>query len=148
MRILHYEDEKVEIGLENHAGGILVLSDTYYPGWKSYIDGIAVPILRANHVFRAVVVPAGAEQVVFSYQPDSFRNGMLISATTALLCLALVLGCRRLAFPQVIASAGDAGATLKVWAIQGGLIALLHALATQGPAWSAWAERVRLGLGS
>ncbi|MEE3259894.1 MAG: YfhO family protein, partial [Candidatus Latescibacterota bacterium] len=86
VRILRYEDEKVEIGLENHAGGILVLSDTYYPGWKSYIDGIAVPILRANHVFRAVVVPAGAEQVVFSYQPDSFRNGMLISAATALLC--------------------------------------------------------------
>lgn len=144
-RILRYEDEEVEIGLENHAGGILVLSDTYYPGWKSYVDGVEAPILRANHVFRAVVVPAGAQQVIFAYEPVSFRHGMLISATAAMLWLALVLGRRRMAFPQLVAPAGDAGATLKVWAIQGVLVALLHALATQGPAWSAWAERLRLG---
>ena len=55
--IVRYEDEEVAVALTDSVGGILVLSDTYYPGWRAFVDGVERPILRANHVFRAVEVP-------------------------------------------------------------------------------------------
>jgi len=42
----------------------------------------------------------------------------------------------------------DAGAQLKVQAVLGVLVFVLHAIATQGPLWSEWLERLRLGVGS
>ncbi len=67
-------------------GGLLVLADTHFPGWAAQIDSRPAPVLRANGVFRAVVVPAGARRVVFSYQPVSVRLGLYVSLlTTALL---------------------------------------------------------------
>ena len=146
--IVRYEDEEVAVALADSAGGILVLSDTYYPGWRAFVDGVERPILRANHVFRAVVVPAGAREVVFSYEPDSFRYGLLVSVAAAALLLGLAWGGRRLILPPVENMPVDAGAQLKVRAVLGVLVFALHAIATQGPLWSEWLERLRLGVGS
>ena len=146
--IVRYEDEEVAVDLTDSAGGILVLSDTYYPGWRAFVDGVERPILRANHVFRAVVVPAGAQEVVFSYEPDSFRYGLLVSVAAVALWLGLAWGGRRLILPPVQNMPADAGAQWKVRAVLGVLIVLIHAIATQGPLWSEWLERLRLGVGS
>ena len=147
-RIVRYEDEKVAVALADSAGGILVLSDTYYPGWRAFVDGVEHPILRANHVFRAVVVPAGAHEVVFSYEPDSFRYGLLISVAAVALWLGLAWGGRRLILPPVANMPTDAGAQWRVRAVLGGLVFVLHGIATQGLLWSEWLERLRLGVGS
>ena len=60
----------------------LVLSDSYYPGWEAEVDGVPVPIHRANMAFRAVVVPEGKHTVEFRYRPDSFYYGAGVSAFT------------------------------------------------------------------
>ena len=146
--IVRYDDEEVAVALTDSAGGILVLSDTYYPGWRAFVDGVERPILRANHVFRAVVVPAGAREVVFSYEPDSFRYGLLVSVAAVALWLGLAWGGRRLILPPVANMPTDAGARWKVRAVLGVLIVVIHAIATQGPLWSEWLERLRLGVGS
>lgn len=70
------------------SGGLLVLADTQFPGWHASIDNHPAPLLRANGVFRAVVVPARARRVVFSYQPVSVRLGLYISLLTTALLLA------------------------------------------------------------
>jgi hypothetical protein len=57
--------------------GFLLLLDTYIPGWKATVNGVATPILRADYTFRAVAVPAGKSTVRFVYEPMSFRVGML-----------------------------------------------------------------------
>lgn len=146
-KISRYEHEQVAVSLGKHDGGIVVLSDTYYPGWRAYVDGVESQIMRANHVFRAVVVPVGAREVVFVYEPASFRYGLLVSLTMALLWVAMVLASRRLVFPQITAMPSDVGSPLKVLAFQGALIALLHAWVTHEIAWSACLDRLRLGLG-
>ena len=63
--------------------GLLVLTDTYYPGWRATIDGKPVPLVHANYLFKAVPVAEGKHQVTFVYFPDSFRWG----AVLALSCL-------------------------------------------------------------
>ena len=86
-------------------GGLLVLADTYYPGWTATVDGRAQPILRANVMQRGVAVPPGAHRVVFEFRPESGRQGMLLTALGLVLlvgsALALVFWGRRAAHRPV-----------------------------------------------
>ena len=50
-------------------GGFLVLTDCFAPGWRARIDGRLVTIFPADVAFRMVVVPTGAHDVVFDYNP-------------------------------------------------------------------------------
>ncbi len=64
--------------------GYLVLSDTYYPGWRAYVDGERVDIERANYLFRAVRVGKGEHEVRFLYRPASFLCGLFLSLVASL----------------------------------------------------------------
>ncbi|MBM3264247.1 MAG: YfhO family protein [candidate division Zixibacteria bacterium] len=89
VRITGYKPDLVEIEVRSQ-GGFLVLTDTWYPGWKAFVDGVEHPILRANYLFRAVPVASGLHRVEFRYEPLTFRVGALISALTlAAVCLLL-----------------------------------------------------------
>lgn len=68
--------------------GYVVLSDTYYPGWRVFVDGKPQPLLRANYLFRAVAVPAGQHEVVFEYAPLSATIGLTISAVSFVVWIA------------------------------------------------------------
>ncbi len=61
---------------------ILVLSHTYYPGWRATVDGDAAPILRANVALQAIAVRAGAHRVEMSFEPWSVKVGIAISILT------------------------------------------------------------------
>jgi hypothetical protein len=84
-RIAGYEHERVTIDTDAPQRRLLVLSDTWFPGWRATLDGVPAPIARANVAFRAVTVPAGRHRVVFDYAPASVRMGAAITATALLL---------------------------------------------------------------
>lgn len=95
-RIVAYRAEKVTIAVRAGAASELVLSDSYFPGWTATVDGKPVPIHRVDYLLRGVAVPAGASEVVFSYQPTSFAQGWVTSlAAAAVLLLATLVGWRR-----------------------------------------------------
>jgi len=83
------EANRVTIRCASPDSALLVLSDTYYPGWEAAVDGLPAPILPANHTMRAVVVPAGAHDVTFAFRPASVRGGFVLSLA-GMLCLALL----------------------------------------------------------
>jgi hypothetical protein len=83
--IASYGPEQVVISVETKADRILVLTDTYFPGWRAYVDGVETEILRANYLFRAVRVPAGRHQVTFKYKPASFNVGAAMSIASLVL---------------------------------------------------------------
>ena len=80
----------MEIATESGAPTLLVLSDAYYPGWRATVDGAPAPILPTNVLFRGVELPAGSHEVVFTFVPASWRNGLYVGAVGLLLWLALV----------------------------------------------------------
>jgi len=84
-RIVEYQHERVTIDTDAPGRRLLVLSDTWFPGWRATVDGQPAPIARANVAFRAVPVPAGRHRVVFDYAPASFRIGAAISGVALLL---------------------------------------------------------------
>ncbi|TPW07319.1 MAG: hypothetical protein FD127_4502 [Acidimicrobiaceae bacterium] len=49
----------------------MVLHDVWHPWWTADVDGLEVPILRANVLFRAVYVPAGHHVLTFAFRPIS-----------------------------------------------------------------------------
>jgi hypothetical protein len=60
-------------------GDVLLLADTYYPGWRAYQDGRECPILRADYALRAVRIDQPCERIDFVYLPASFRTGAFAS---------------------------------------------------------------------
>jgi hypothetical protein len=61
--------DEIEVSTELSAPGVLVLTDTFYPGWKVWVNGQEAPLLRANSTFKAVALPAGVSAVRFAYSP-------------------------------------------------------------------------------
>jgi uncharacterized membrane protein YfhO len=70
--------------------GWLVISQARYPGWKARIDGVEVPLLRANYAFNAIALPRGTSEIEYSYEPASLRLGILLSVASALIGLLLL----------------------------------------------------------
>jgi len=77
--ITQYLPHRVTITTQSQQPQLLLLTDTFYPGWKTTIDSEPTQILRANHAFRAVSLPAGNHQIVFKYDPLSVKLGMVVS---------------------------------------------------------------------
>jgi hypothetical protein len=77
------------------APATLILRDTCYPGWVAQVSGMPVAIDCVDVMFRSVRLPAGTQQVTFSYEPDSVRNGALLSVIGFAIWLTLLAVARR-----------------------------------------------------
>ena len=77
--IIRYANQRVIIKASLNGAGILVLADSFYPGWRVFVNGAEKEILRANLFFRGVALPAGEHTVDFRYEPRSFIVGCVIS---------------------------------------------------------------------
>lgn len=77
------------IDLEASAPGVMVTSETAYPGWSAEVDGRGVPLLRANYAFRAVAVGPGRHRVEMRFRSRPAQAGLSLSAAGWLGLLAL-----------------------------------------------------------
>jgi hypothetical protein len=68
-RILRYHNTDIELEAESTNGGFVVLNDVWHPWWRAAVDGTPVEILKANVLFRAVVVSPGRHVVRFTFHP-------------------------------------------------------------------------------
>ncbi len=92
--ITEYRSRRITLKTETTGPTVLVLSEVYYPaGWKAYIDGVETEILRTNYILRSVVLPGGAHEVVFRFDPPVYRTGWILSnAAWAVAGLAILAG--------------------------------------------------------
>jgi hypothetical protein len=89
-QITSESQQQVQIVVHAQQPALLVLTDTYYPGWTAAIDGEPAPILPTDVAFRGLVVPPGEHMVIFHFAPTSFRIGLAIAAG-ALVLLGLLM---------------------------------------------------------
>jgi hypothetical protein len=91
-RIERYDEREVVVAVVSLDDAFLVLSDSFFPGWRAYLDGAEQPILRGDLLFRVVQIPTGDHEVIFRYEPVSLLLGLAISVLAGLLALAVLLG--------------------------------------------------------
>ncbi len=90
VHLQEHSPEEVLLDVHLDREGVLVLADTWYPGWRATVDGEPAEILRTNVTFRGLVLPPGEHQVAFSYAPDWAWSLRLAGGAWLLLALALV----------------------------------------------------------
>jgi len=81
--------DSVAVEVETKGRSLLVVSDTWYPGWTVTVDGVPRPIFRANYHFRGVFLEPGTHQVEFVYQPKLLVLGSWICVLAIAMCGAL-----------------------------------------------------------
>lgn len=70
---------RVTVSLDAQAAGQVVLLESYFPGWRAWVDGRPAPVQPAREVFRGVPVPSGARRLELRYAPMSFRFGLFLA---------------------------------------------------------------------
>ena len=90
VELTGYEANQLTYRVKSQKGGVVVLSEIYYPGWTCTIDGEPTDIARANYVLRAIKVPAGEHEVIMTFDPQTVHITEAI-AYAALGLLALML---------------------------------------------------------
>jgi hypothetical protein len=78
-RIEIQDDEHIRVRVDADRTALLVLVNSWYPGWKASVDGQDRPIHRVDHAFQGVVIEPGSHEVVFRYAPASFLWGAALS---------------------------------------------------------------------
>lgn len=59
--------------------GLVLLDDSWSPGWSVQVDGRAARAVRVDDVMRGVVVPAGSHAVVWRYRVPGLRAGAALT---------------------------------------------------------------------
>ena len=77
--IADYLPNQVTVDVQSTGEGELLLTDVLYPGWQAEVDGAKAQIEAAYGIFRQVQCPAGEHEIVFKFQPISFRLGLFLS---------------------------------------------------------------------
>lgn len=78
--------------------GILTLTDSYAEGWRATVNGVDVPVLRVNGVFRGVKInKIGEVNVHFSYRPPYWTT----SQRLALFGLAMLIAACLISFRRI-----------------------------------------------
>jgi hypothetical protein len=85
-------DRATQVVIEAYSkqGGLLVLADTFYPGWTATIDNVETPLMRVNLMHRGVLVPPGKQTVTFRYQTWTVRWGITLSVMGFLSLVSLI----------------------------------------------------------
>jgi uncharacterized membrane protein YfhO len=58
---------------------MIVVSDTYFPGWRGYVDGARAQIYQVNAAMRGIIAPAGIHSVTMRYRPMVVYEGAALT---------------------------------------------------------------------
>lgn len=86
-----YENQESIVKVNTNKDGMLFVSDSYYPGWKAFVDGKETKIYTADFAFRAIEIPKGEHSVRMVYEPKSFSDGVKLSVLSLVLLVGLFI---------------------------------------------------------
>ena len=107
-----FTTQRVDIEVEAFEPSLVVVAQTWYHNWRAYVDDRPAPLLRANHTFQAVQIPAGRHHVRLAYEDLAFQFGAAVSICIVLncsICLRLLRKRSALKEPGILASHNVAG---------------------------------------
>jgi hypothetical protein len=95
VETIDYQPGWLQIKVTTDQRALLVLAESYYPGWMAWVDGAPAEIYRTDIAFRGVAVPAGSHTVRMEFRPAILPISIAVSAGTAGLLGLFWLGRKR-----------------------------------------------------
>jgi hypothetical protein len=86
-KIVYDDPNHIRIEVTASQRGVVVLSESSYPGWRVTVNGKPANIICVNYLFQGVEVESGRQLIQFEYQPPFFRLYLLISGFTFLVIM-------------------------------------------------------------
>ncbi|WP_406695719.1 hypothetical protein V5E97_32430 [Singulisphaera sp. Ch08] len=78
------DPDRVVIHAKTEAPGLLVVADTWMPGWHAQDNGRSVVLLRGNHAQRVVPLTRGGHhEVILRYEAPGLKRGSAVTLTSA-----------------------------------------------------------------
>ena len=91
VSIQRYTPAQLTIQAGMACDGMVVLSDTFFPGWYANVDEKPAPIYQVNGAMRGVLVPQGMHTLAMVYRPRSVYLGAALTLLGLLGAVAIVL---------------------------------------------------------
>lgn len=93
IELISYKDNELIYSCKANKDGFAVFSEIFYEnGWNVYIDGKLTPHAKVNYILRGLNVPAGAKEIVFKFEPESFKRSSMVSLASSGLLMLLLFG--------------------------------------------------------
>jgi len=93
IALVNNNNDEVNYKSSSSKKQLAVFSEIYYmQGWKAYIDNTETPIVKANYVLRALVVPAGTHSIRFEFKPVIVNTAQKASAAASIVLWGLLVG--------------------------------------------------------
>lgn len=86
VNIEEYHLNNIKISLETSKDCLMVISNTFFPGWQAKVNGLNREIQRVNYCMQGIYIPKGKHNIEFSFVPKIFYISLFFSIIT-LLCL-------------------------------------------------------------
>ena len=89
-----YAPNELHFRYSSSGDRMAVFSEVYYPeGWHAWLadTGAEVPVLRADWILRAAVLPAGDHELVMRFDPKSVSGSAAVSRASSITIILLLL---------------------------------------------------------
>ena len=95
VRVIQYTPRHVVLETGADHATYLVTSESYYPGWRAYLDGRKQRLFLTNVAFRGLPVPPGRHQIEMRFSPAIRWRGAAVSVIALCGLLGLAIMARR-----------------------------------------------------
>lgn len=79
IKLSKYSSTRLKLKVNLDGNGFLVITNSFYPGWKAEINGKESLIYQANYAFQAVPLSQGESIVELKFEPFSLKMGVILS---------------------------------------------------------------------
>jgi hypothetical protein len=91
IRLVKNDNDKITYTYSASANQFAVFSEIYYPrGWKAFMDGKELAIVKVNYVLRGLALPPGQHTIEFRFEPESYKTGRQLTTIFSVLLLLLL----------------------------------------------------------
>jgi hypothetical protein len=102
VEIAHNGINRVSLRTMTSSPSVLVVSQTYYPGWRAFVDGNSAEIFAADLALTGIALPAGVHEVELTFRPSSVTIGAVITVAAAVILLVLMIAHAKSSGPKSI----------------------------------------------
>lgn len=93
IRLIENKNDLIKYESLSSTPQFAVFSEIWYDrGWKAFVDGKQVPIIKTNYALRGLSLPAGNHKIEFRFEPEVYAIGNTLVLVCSLLTYLLVLG--------------------------------------------------------